>query len=125
MIIAVRTPPDDGLTCCASRSHSVYDDLNIWFRREGLTVIDRIQAGSSLKFCLLAAGEADIYPRFGRTMEWDTAAGDAVLRAAGGTTHTLDGASLTYGKRNQADDADFANPHFVSSGRIIDPAFMF
>lgn len=71
-----------------------------------------------MKFGLLARGEADIYPRFGRTMEWDTAAGDAVLRAAGGMTLTLDGKPLTYGRRNQADDADFANPHFVARGRL-------
>ncbi|RVD51953.1 3'(2'),5'-bisphosphate nucleotidase CysQ, partial [Mesorhizobium sp. M8A.F.Ca.ET.023.02.2.1] len=75
-----------------------------------------VSVGSSLKFCLLANGEADVYPRFGRTMEWDTAAGDAVLRAAGGTTRTLDGKPLAYGKRNQADDEDFANPHFIASG---------
>jgi len=69
---------------------------------------------NSQKFCLLAEGSADIYPRFGRTMEWDTAAGDAVLRAAGGITETLDGKPLLYGKRNQADDSDFANPHFIA-----------
>ncbi len=73
-----------------------------------------VNIGSSLKFCLLAEGSADIYPRFGRTMEWDTAAGDAVLRAAGGITETLDGKPLLYGKRNQADDSDFANPHFIA-----------
>lgn len=72
--------------------------------------------GSSLKFCLLAEGKADVYPRFARTMEWDTAAGDAVLRAAGGTTVTLDGKPLGYGKRNQPTDSDFANPDFISWG---------
>ncbi len=72
--------------------------------------------GSSLKFCLLAEGKADVYPRFARTMEWDTAAGDAVLRAAGGMTVTLDGAPLTYGKRKQPTDSDFANPDFISWG---------
>lgn len=72
--------------------------------------------GSSLKFGLLARGDADFYPRLGRTMEWDTAAGDAVLRAAGGQTLTLDGKPLVYGKRNQADDADFANPWFFACG---------
>src|SRR5262249_19252019 len=65
--IATRTPPTDGLTCCASRSHSVYSDLDIWFQREGLTVTERVQTGSSLKFCLIAEGKADIYPRFGPT----------------------------------------------------------
>ncbi|TIP34528.1 MAG: 3'(2'),5'-bisphosphate nucleotidase CysQ, partial [Mesorhizobium sp.] len=76
-----------------------------------------VSIGSSLKFCLLAAAEADVYPRFGRTMEWDTAAGDAVLRAAGGMTRTLDGEPLTYGKRNQTSDSDFANPHFIATGK--------
>jgi 3'(2'), 5'-bisphosphate nucleotidase len=73
-----------------------------------------VNIGSSLKFCLLAEGSADLYPRFGRTMEWDTAAGDAILRAIGGTTETLDGFPLLYGKVNQASDSDFANPHFIS-----------
>jgi 3'(2'), 5'-bisphosphate nucleotidase len=54
--------------------------------------------GSSLKFCVIAQGKADIYPRFGRTMEWDTAAGDAILRAAGGAVLTPTGEPLTYGK---------------------------
>ncbi len=72
--------------------------------------------GSSLKFCLLAEGKADVYPRFGRTMEWDTAAGDAVLRAAGGTTVTVEGGPLTYGKTGRSEDADFANPHFICWG---------
>jgi 3'(2'), 5'-bisphosphate nucleotidase len=70
-----------------------------------------VTAGSSLKFCLLAAGKADLYPRFGRTMEWDTAAGDAVLRAAGGRVTDLDGELLGYGKTG------FENPHFVAWGR--------
>lgn len=72
--------------------------------------------GSSLKFCLLAEGLADVYPRFSRTMEWDTAAGDAVLRAAGGITVLLDGTPMPYGKRQQADDSDFANPDFICWG---------
>ncbi|WP_432761453.1 inositol monophosphatase family protein [Rhizobium mayense] len=66
---------------------------------------------------MLARGEADIYPRFGRTMEWDTAAGDAVLRAAGGMTRALYGRALTYGHRNRTEQADFANPYFVARGR--------
>jgi 3'(2'), 5'-bisphosphate nucleotidase len=71
-------------------------------------------AGSSLKFCLLAAAEADLYPRLGRTMEWDTAAADAVLRAAGGQVVTLEGHTpLLYGK------ADRANPHFIATGKGV------
>ena len=77
---------------------------------------ERRSIGSSLKFCLLAEGVADAYPRFGRTMEWDTAAGDAVLRAAGGSVHQLDGTLLPYGKRGQAKDVDFANPSFIACG---------
>ncbi|MBF0375322.1 MAG: 3'(2'),5'-bisphosphate nucleotidase CysQ, partial [Alphaproteobacteria bacterium] len=65
-------------------------------------------AGSSLKFCLVAAGEADLYPRFGRTMEWDIAAGHAILRAAGGEVVTVDGKPMRYGK------AGFENPHFIA-----------
>ena len=71
-----------------------------------------IPAGSSLKFCLVAAGEADIYARAGRTMEWDTAAGHAVLLAAGGTVIGLDGAPFVYGKTG------FENPGFVARGII-------
>lgn len=110
------------LTIVASRSHRT-PETDAFIKK--VSAAEIVSVGSSLKFCLVASGEADLYPRFGRTMEWDTAAGDAVLRAAGGSTHTLDGKSLVYGKRNQADDADFANPHFVSSGRIIDPAFIY
>jgi 3'(2'), 5'-bisphosphate nucleotidase len=68
-------------------------------------------AGSSLKFCLIAAAEADLYPRFGRTMEWDTAAGHAVLLAAGGKVRTVEGPDLTYGKRARGYD----NPGFIAS----------
>lgn len=110
------------LTIVASRSH-LTPETEAFIKR--VEAAELVSVGSSLKFCLLAAGEADLYPRFGRTMEWDTAAGDAVLRAAGGSTHTLDGAALVYGKRNQSDDTDFANPYFVSSGRITDPAFVY
>ena len=102
------------LSVVASRSHNTPETED--FIR-GLGAAEIVSVGSSLKFCLVAGAEADVYPRFGRTMEWDTAAGDAVLRAAGGMTRTLDGKPLIYGKRNQADDADFANPHFVASGR--------
>ncbi|CAM5507124.1 3'(2'), 5'-bisphosphate nucleotidase [Aquamicrobium terrae] len=111
--IAVRAgkPP---LAVVASRSHNT-PETDAYIAGLGKTEI--VSVGSSLKFCLLAAGEADVYPRFGRTMEWDTAAGDAVLRAAGGTTVTLDGAPLAYGKRDQPHDSDFANPHFIARGR--------
>ena len=110
--IRVRRVPAGGLTAIGSRSHggdATQDYL------KAFTVAEFVAAGSSLKFCRLAEGAADIYPRMGRTMEWDTAAGDAVLRAAGGRVETVDGKPLPYGKRVQA-DAPFANPHFVAFG---------
>lgn len=109
--IATRVPPAEGLTACASRSHAIYSDLDIWFRNNDLIVAERKQAGSSLKFCLIAEGQADIYPRFGPTNEWDTAAGQAVLEAAGGEVVTTDGRPLPYGKPG------FANPHFIARSK--------
>ncbi len=103
------------LTIVASRSHRT-PETDAYIRQ--VEAAEIVSVGSSLKFCLVAAGEADVYPRFGRTMEWDTAAGDAVLRAAGGETVTRGGEPLTYGKRNQPDDVDFANPSFVAMGRV-------
>ncbi len=97
----------------ASRSHDTPETAR-FLARNGVASSQAI--GSSLKFCLVAEGSADIYPRFSRTMEWDTAAGDAVLRAAGGETWTLDGRPLVYGKRNRPAEADFANPDFIAAG---------
>lgn len=97
----------------ASRSHNT-PETDRFLNDHAIS--DVCSIGSSLKFCLVAEGRADVYPRFGRTMEWDTAAGDAVLRAAGGATLTLDGRLLTYGKVRQTGDADFANPSFVAWG---------
>ncbi|WP_420963560.1 3'(2'),5'-bisphosphate nucleotidase CysQ [Brucella sp. IR073] len=104
--IAIRDCPAR-MIAVASRSHSTPETDDYL---AGLDIAERVSVGSSLKFCLLARGEADIYPRFGPTMEWDTAAGDAVLRAAGGRTWTLDDCPLTYGK------SGFANPFFVARG---------
>jgi len=109
--IAVRAA-ETPLTIVASRSH-FSPETEAFIRSVGTAEL--VSVGSSLKFCLLACGEADLYPRFTRTMEWDTAAGDAVLRAAGGMTRTLDGEALRYGKRNQLHDVDFANPNFIAS----------
>lgn len=105
------------LAVVASRSHNT-PETEAYIKSLGTAEI--VSVGSSLKFCLVASGEADVYPRFGRTMEWDTAAGDAVLRAAGGSTRTLDGRPLAYGKRNQVDDEDFANPHFIARGLVAE-----
>lgn len=94
----------------ASRSHRSAE-TDAWLDEIGAK--DFAAAGSSLKFCLIAEGKADVYPRFGRTMEWDTAAGQAVLEAAGGAVLTrAEGISLSYGKR----DRGFANPHFIAWG---------
>ncbi len=107
--IATRSIPAEGATVVSSRSHGDAEALERFF--EGRSIAASITAGSSLKFCAVAAAEADIYPRFGRTMEWDTAAGDAVLRAAGGVVKDLSGAVMRYGKPG------FENPHFVAYGR--------
>ncbi len=105
--IRVNPAPDNAaLMVVASKSHrdAATDD---WIAR--YRVADAKSAGSSLKFCLVATGEADLYPRLGRTMEWDTAAGDAVLRAAGGQVLRMDDRRpLTYGKPG------WDNPHFVA-----------
>ena len=106
----VRAVPAQGLTVVASRSHGDAAALDAFLA--GRTVAALVNAGSSLKLCLVAAGEADIYPRLGRTMEWDIAAGHAVLRAAGGGVTRLDGSALKYGKPG------FDNPHFVAQGAV-------
>ncbi|HYD99864.1 MAG TPA: 3'(2'),5'-bisphosphate nucleotidase CysQ [Alphaproteobacteria bacterium] len=108
--IAARTPPAAGLTVLTSRSHGKGAAVEDYLA--ALPVAERVSRGSSLKICLIAAGEADLYPRFGPTCEWDTAAADAVLRAAGGMIERLDdGAPLPYGK------PDYLNPNFVARGR--------
>ncbi|MDH3473024.1 MAG: 3'(2'),5'-bisphosphate nucleotidase CysQ [Rhodospirillales bacterium] len=109
MAIAAREIPEAGAVVIASRRHGSGEELDAFLAK--YTVADRISAGSSLKFCLVATGKADLYPRFGRTMEWDTAAGHAVLRAAGGRVETTDGRPLAYGKPG------FENPHFIAYGK--------
>lgn len=104
--IAVRPCPADPVAL-VSRSHNSPETL-AYLEREG--ILERRIVGSSLKFGLIAEGGADIYPRFSRTMEWDTAAGDAVLRAAGGQVTDAQGAPLTYGK------SGFENPSFIAFG---------
>jgi len=104
--IALRAVPGAGLTVTASRSHA--DPAALEALLEGQKVAEVINAGSSLKFCRVAEGAADLYPRQGRTMEWDTAAGQAVVEAAGAAVVRLEGRdALTYGK----DGLD--NPHFI------------
>lgn len=106
----IRVLPDSGPVAVASRSHrDVQTDE--WLLTHGIK--DSVSIGSSLKFCLVAAGEADIYPRFGPTMEWDTAAGDAVLRAAGGRMVHPDGKAFRYGK------PDYRNGAFLAIGGFV------
>jgi 3'(2'), 5'-bisphosphate nucleotidase len=107
--IAARKPPADGVIVLSSRSHGDVEAMETFLGAE--RVRGHRTAGSALKFCLVAEGIADLYPRLGRTMEWDTAAGHAIVLAAGGRVTTLDGAELTYGKPG------FDNPHFVARGR--------
>jgi len=107
--IRARNARPEGLTALASRSHNSPETAE-WLSR--YRIAECRQAGSSLKFCVIAEGEADIYPRFGPTAEWDTAAGHAVLLAAGGRVTTVDGAPLTYGKAEQR----FLNPNFIAWG---------
>lgn len=106
--IHCRAVPEAGLTVVASRSHGDAAALDAFLA--GRRIASLANAGSSLKLCLVAAGEADLYPRLGRTMEWDIAAGHAVLRAAGGGVRNLEGNPLRYGKPG------LDNPHFVASG---------
>ena len=104
--IAARAPSADGVVVVHSRSHENSRRLAEYF--EGRSVLARTQCGSALKFGVLAAGEADFYPRFGTTMEWDTAAGQAVLEAAGGHVFGLDGRRLQYGKPGLKNDGFLA-----------------
>ena len=107
--LRVRPVPAAGITAVVSRSHSTPETEAYLSHYK---VSQRVSVGSSLKFCLVAAGEADLYPRLGPTMEWDTAAGHAVLAAAGGSVLAPGGESLTYGK------PDFRNSYFIASGTL-------
>ncbi|MGH8139712.1 MAG: 3'(2'),5'-bisphosphate nucleotidase CysQ [Steroidobacteraceae bacterium] len=107
--IRVRAVPPNGLTVVSSRSHSTPETDTYLAPYK---VSDRVTVGSSLKFCLVACAEADLYPRLGPTMEWDTAAGHAVLVAAGGGVWAPGGVPLRYGK------AGFRNSFFVASGEL-------
>jgi 3'(2'), 5'-bisphosphate nucleotidase len=105
-----RDPDVTALVAFASRSHAA-ESTDAYLKR--LAIAEKRRASSSLKFCLIARGEADLYARLGETSEWDTAAGDAILKAAGGCVTTLESAPLAYGKSG----ARFANPSFVAWGR--------
>ncbi len=110
--VRCRSRPARGAVLATSRSHSDEALLQAWLQAQQPPWLDvqRLAAGSALKFGLVAEGRADAYPRLGRTMEWDTAAGHALLRAAGGEVHDLQGRPLRYGKPG------FESPHFVARG---------
>ncbi|MDB5691513.1 MAG: cysQ [Alphaproteobacteria bacterium] len=112
--IRARPHPAGGLIGVGSRNHHAAGTEE---RNTGLGIADYLRSGSSLKFCRLAEGAADVYPRYGRTMEWDTAAGQAILEAAGGRVLALgtegdEEGPLSYGKT----EAGFANPSFIAWG---------
>lgn len=106
--IQARRPPGEGLSVLASLSHFSRETAAFLAR---LPVHETMRAASSLKFCRIAEGAADLYPRFGKTMEWDSAAGHAILAAAGGRVETPDGQPLLYGKPG------FVNGDFLAWGR--------
>ncbi len=107
--VSARRVPAEGAIIVHSRSHD--NSPRIAEFAANLPGAKRIVSGSAIKFCKIAAGEADIYPRFGPTMEWDTAAGQAILEAAGGSVVTLEGTRLAYGK------PAFRNGGFIARGR--------
>lgn len=110
--IGIREVANGALIAVASKSHNTHEtDAYLGC----FEIAERVSCGSSLKFCLVAAGEADLYPRLAPTMEWDTAAGDAVLRAAGGKVCGPDGQPMLYGKDG------FFNPGFVAHGNVEVP----
>lgn len=106
VINTLKNTSPEGLLVVGSRSHQNNEALNNFLN--GQHIARYLPFGSSLKFCEIAKGSAHLYPRLGRTMEWDTAAGDAILRGAGGGVFTLDGKALSYGKPG------LDNPHFVA-----------
>lgn len=112
--IAVRTPPVQGISVLASRSHMSAETEALIGR---LNVSEVFSVGSSLKLCRVAAGEADLYPRLAPTMQWDIAAGDAVVRAAGGAVvYAETGEDFRYRVPENARKDDLRNPHFIAVG---------
>ena len=106
--IRARPPPPEGMHVMASRAYATDEKLRAFLRDRPVAAVTNI--GSAVKMLRLAEGVADLYPRLGRTMEWDTAAPQAVLEAAGGSLCAMDGTPLRYGK------PDWANPPFVCHG---------
>ncbi|OJX11665.1 MAG: 3'(2'),5'-bisphosphate nucleotidase [Caedibacter sp. 37-49] len=106
MLLSIPSNLNTKIIVLGSRRHGSTEEMKMFLTN--FNDHEYIGIGSSLKFCKIADGEAHIYPRFGRTMEWDTAAGQAILMAAGGIVYTFEGQSLLYGKKN------FENPYFIS-----------
>lgn len=110
--VSVRTPPADGLSILASRSH-MSDETAAFIGR--FKVAEQLSVGSSLKLCWVAAGKADLYPRLAPTMQWDIAAGDAIVRAAGGAVVFAEsGEDFSYRVPENAGKDDLRNPHFLA-----------
>ncbi len=114
--IYVRDIPREGFTVVTSRTHDPFGHLEGLLSR--FKVNKTLRMGSSLKLCLIASGKADLYPRFGRISEWDIAAGDAILRSAGGSIIDFEGNQLTYGHA----DRKFIAPEFIASAGKVSPA---
>jgi 3'(2'), 5'-bisphosphate nucleotidase len=116
--VSARLPPEEGLTVLASRYHGSSTRLDEFLRDKRVAKLcvmhlaNHLRVLSSVMFCWPTERIADLYPRFGRTMEWDTCAPQAVLEAAGGTVRTMDGEEFRYGKPG------WENPHFVCTGRL-------
>ena len=106
--INTRHPENLNPIFALSRSHGKGKKLENFLSK--IKKYKKIEIGSSLKFCIVASGQADLYPRFSPTMEWDTAAGQAILEAAGGQVTDIKGKNLSYGKKG------YKNPHFIASG---------
>ncbi len=106
--IHVRPVPAHGITVLESRSHGDVAAQDAYL--SDFTIAERKRSGSAIKFGLVAEGVADVYIRLGRTMEWDTAAGHAILEAAGGKVATITGGPLRYGKPG------YDNPDFIATG---------
>ena len=113
--ISVRRPMNKGLVIVSSKSHGKGDKLDSFL--ENYKIQKQVQRGSSLKMCVIAAGKADMYPRFGLTCEWDTAAAHAVLLSAGGSITDLEGNELQYGLGH---DEKFLNPEFIARSHYVD-----
>jgi 3'(2'), 5'-bisphosphate nucleotidase len=109
--IRTRRAPAGGLTVLLSRSHTRRAEAAPFLSAHKVAKV--LHRGSSLKMGLIAEGKADLYPRLGPTSEWDTAAAQAILEAAGGSLTCMDGAPMTYGHTGRG----FLNPNFLAQGR--------